>query len=298
MNSMEDLIMKTVIKLIVGAAASVMMLLPLVSNAAPADPILELNLHPANVQGFDVLLRPSVTFTGTTQCPGVGNASFGTFVASPSIGINDEISFTGTNGLPVLDIAHVRSDNFTSDTSLPPGASSGNYVIAPQAGADQTTPGPLVTANFPSNKRLLYFRQDWTRIKVNPNGIDNATGIRHYIGNFGIEYQRNAKGDLVVTSRDEGVITVGEPTQVQDGPLAGFVTRTDAKAFIGPHSSWLEPFKVSDIRTCNYLSPQNKRVATFPIAPANETSCVVDSGTTYHYNGVTFQGNIVGCPSP
>ena len=138
-------------------------------------------------------------------------------------------------------------------------------------------------------------RQDWTRIEENDNGIDNQTGIRHYIGNFAEENQKYSSGNLVVTAETQGEITVLEPLGISTGQLGGLATRVNAVQFIGPQANWFEPFQVVDARQCSYLINTNTTPTTFPVNAMYKDHCAVNSSQSITYNGVTFNGNIVGC---
>jgi hypothetical protein len=148
-----------------------------------------------------------------------------------------------------------------------------------------------VTSTSTYNGNTLIQRQDWTRIKENDNGIDNQTGIRHYIGNFLEETQIPSGGAAVVTAESQGVMTLREPLGFSTGPLAGVATRVDVVQFLGPQASWLEPYQVNDARVCAFLNDGTVR----PFNPFYNDHCVVNSANSYTYNGQTFTGNIVNC---
>jgi len=215
-------------------------------------------------------------FTFSGQCPGVGTASFSTSQGQYFEPVNDTTQyFDGVHQAPVLEISHLRVTNYESDEQLPSDLSN--------------------IANFNGITRLIVQRQDWTRIKENDNGIDNQTGVRHYIGNFAEESQKDSSGNLVVTAESQGEITVLEPLNISTGPLAGVATRVNAVQFIGRQAAWFEPFQVADVRQCNYLNPTNTTPTTFPVNPLYNDHCAVNGKQSITYNGVTFNGNIVGC---
>jgi len=230
------------------------------TTPTPSQPLLDLQLYPQNVLTDFASKLPDVSTAGTAQCPGVGTPQFTYAVTTTTVPVNDVMSFRGTNGMVVMEIAHFR---VTTTLSY---AVTGNKVIQ---------------------------RQDWTRIKENPNGIDNVTGIRHYIGLFQQETQQAAGAARgVVTGTTEGVMTVHEPVSLT-GPLAGIATRVDAQQLIGTQPAWLEPFIAQDERICTFLATG----LVTPVNPRYNTVCTVDDSTIYTYNGVAFTGNIVGCPA-
>src|SRR5262249_49413230 len=150
-----------------------------------------------------------VTIAG--QCPGVGPQAFPITITQQDVPVNDDTQyFDGTHASPVLEITHHR-----------------------------------VTTTEAANGNQVTSRQDWTRIKENDNGIDNQTGIRHYIGNFLEETQTPSGGAPVVTAESQGVMTLREPLGFSTGPLAAVATRVDVVQFIGPQASWLEPYQVN-----------------------------------------------------
>ena len=95
--------------------------------------------------------------------------------------------------------------------------------------------------------------------------------------------------------RDRRELTVLEPVVVPTGPLANVSFQVNAVQFIGPQAGWFEPFQVQDARTCSYLNPANTTPATFPVNALYNDHCAVNSSQLITYNGVTFNGNIVGC---
>ena len=221
-----------------------------------------LKLKASKLKSVTISTGPSVIFTGTAQCPGLGNSQFTYDFSQESVPVNDTTQyFDGVHAAPVLDITHLR---FTTTLSY---SVTGNKIIQ---------------------------RQDWTRIKENDNGIDNQTGIRHYIGNFLEEIQvPNGQVAGVVTGETQGVMTLREPLSFSTGPLAGVATRVNVVQFIGPQASWLEPFQVSDARLCNFLADPNGTPQS--VDPIYNDHCVVNGNQTIMYNGVTFTGNIVNC---
>ena len=129
-----------------------------------------------------------------------------------------------------------------------------------------------ITETNPGTGNKIIQRQDWTRIKENPNGIDNTTGIRHYIGLFEEESQQTKGKKPVVTATTEGVMTVQEPLNFDSGPLAGLATRVQAIKFIGAQPAWLEPFSVNDQRICAFLADGVVR----PVDTKYNSLCVAD----------------------
>jgi len=236
----------------------------LTSAIGHAQDVLDLQLFPNYVEGYSFFSPIFSNTSSTSQCPAVGTASF-TYNANTKVDpVNDDIAFQGTNGptnLGVADITHLRV------TTTLTYAGTGNKVIQ---------------------------RQDWTRIKENPNGIDNQTGIRHYIGLFEQESQQPKGKKPVVTATTEGIMTLQEPLSFgpENPNLSGLATRVAAVNFIGSQPAWLEPFVVSDTRICNFLATG----VVQPVDPKYNSTCVADGTTTYTYNGVTFTGNIVSCP--
>jgi len=234
----------------------------LTSAIGHAQDVLDLQLFPNYVEGYSFFSPIFSNTSSTSQCPAVGTASFTYNVKFKVDPVNDDISFQGTNGatsLGVTKITHLRA------TTTLTYAGTGNKVIQ---------------------------RQDWTRIMENPNGIDNTTGIRHYIGLFEEESQQPKGTKPVVTATTEGVMTLQEPLFFESGPIAGVATRVQVINFIGPQPAWLEPFVVNDTRICNFLATG----VVQPVDPKYNSTCVADGTTTYTYNGVTFTGNIVSCP--
>jgi hypothetical protein len=231
----------------------------LTSTVGHAQDVLDFQLFPFNVEGFSTSLLPNPLSVSTAQCPAVGPPSFTYDVVSTVDPVNDDIAFQGVLGQRVADIAHLRV-TFTLTY-----AATGNKVIA---------------------------RQDWTRIKENPNGIDNVTGIRNYIGLYEQESQQPTGKEPVVTATTEGVMTLQEPLSIKTGPLAGRANRVAATSFIGPQPAWLEPFVVNDTRICSFLATG----VVEPVDPKYNSTCVADGTTTYVYNHVRFTGNIVSCP--
>ena len=238
--------------------------------------LFKLVLKASKLKAVTLAQVPAGQSTVTSQCPGVGTAAFATNVGLYIYPVNDTTQyFDGVHKAPVLEISHLRVTSYESDQSLPSDLSD--------------------IANFNGITRLLVLRQDWTRIKENDNGIDNLKGVRHYIGTFAEETQRDSSGNLVVTGESQGEITVLEPLGISTGPLAGLATRVNAVQFIGPQAAWFEPFQVSDARQCTYLNPTNTTPTTFPVNALYNDHCAVNSSQSITYNGVTFNGNIVGC---
>jgi hypothetical protein len=236
----------------------------LASAVGQAQDTLNLQLDPSNVDGWTYRQAGFTNGSGTGQCPGIGTASFSYSYNTKVDPVNDEIYFKGTtvgygsNNLGVTDITHFRGTTTIT-------AGTGNKVIQ---------------------------RQDWTRIKENPNGIDDTTGIRHYVGLFLEESQQPKGKKPVVTATTEGIMTLQEPLFFNTGPLASVATRVAVAKFIGQHPAWLEPFSVNDARICSFLATG----VVQPVNPIYNTVCTVDGNTQYNYNGVQFDGNIVSCP--
>jgi len=234
----------------------------LTSAVGHAQDVLDLQLSPQNVVRYSYSSPNFLNTSGKAQCPAVGPKSFTYTVKLKVDPVNDDITFQGaTKGQQVTDITHFRA------TTTLTYAGTGNKVIQ---------------------------RQDWTRIKENPNGIDNTTGIRHYIGLFEEESQQPNGQTPVVTATTEGVMTLQEPLSfsAENPNLSGLATRVAAVNFIGSQPAWLEPFVVNDTRICNFLATG----VVQPVDPKYNSLCVADGTTTYTYNGVTFTGNIVSCP--
>jgi len=230
----------------------------LASAMGPAQDVLDLQLHPSNIQSFSTASPNFASGSGTAPCPGVGTPSFIYNFTTKVEPVNDEIAFQGTTAATNVGvITHLRVTN---------------------------------TVTYGGNK--IINRQDWTRIKENPNGIDNTTGIRHYIGLFSQESQQPKGKKPVVTATTEGIITLQEPLFFSSGPLANVANRVAVTSFIGSQPAWLEPFAVSDARTCSFLATG----VVHAVDPQYNGSCVADGDTPYHYNGVDFTGNIVSCP--
>lgn len=209
--------------------------------------IFDLKLKPENVASYTVSYRPDLTVTGSSQCPSIGTPVATLDVVNTDFPPNDVVSFTGTNGQTILDITQDRA-TFTSTNH-----------------------------DFPG--RVITNRQNWLRVRDNPNGIDGVTGIRHYLGTFSEENQRDASGHDVVTGNTKGVISLQEPLTITSGPLAGLANQTSVLQFIGPQAAWLEPFSVSDARSCGYI----------------ETGVVAPVQAKYE-NTCTVSENIVRCP--
>jgi len=219
--------------------------------------LLSLKLKTSKLKVVHLAQDPPMSVTGTGSCPGIGPATFSYDFSTQSVPAGDTSDFyDGTHSSPVLEITHLRVNTTAS--------ANGNTVTQ---------------------------RQDWTRIKENDNGLDNVTGIRHYIGNFLEETQTPSGGNPVITAESQGVMTLREPLFISTGSLAGFANRVQVVQFIGSQASWLEPFEVNDARTCDFLStgvPQT-------VDPLYNDHCVVNSSNAITYNGVSFKGNIVGC---
>lgn len=270
--------------------ASALIALPLSAFAVlPAGfgQTLNLDLKPANIASFSVSLMVPVTggITGNVPCPGLGEpVKFAPFTSLSSfnfVGTNDLINFYNANNVNILQISHARINSHTSALD------SGGNVI----------PG-----------RDILTRQDFTRIKDNPNGIDNTTGIRHYLGLYVEENQQSGVDSMgnpvyTVTSQSQGVMTLYEPLSFPsdangistglfpDGsPVPqpyvdlGF-TPLRSINYIGPQPAWLEPAKIFDARTCGYLASgkvaavDSKWNFTCAITPKdNIYSCPVNNG--------------------
>jgi len=227
------------------------------TSTSDSGTLLSLKLKASKLKVVHLAQDPPLSLTGTGSCPGIGPATFPYNFSIQSVPVGDTSDFyDGTHSSPVLEITHLRVNTTESY--------NGNTVTQ---------------------------RQDWTRIKENDNGIDNVTGIRHYIGNFAQETQTPNGGSASITAESQGVMTLREPLGFSTGPLAGVANRVNVVQFIGPQASWLEPFEVSDARMCEFLSagvPQT-------VDPSYNDHCVVNSSNTITYNGVSFNGNIVGC---
>jgi len=249
-----------VLQIVAKSSVFVCLFVLLASVVGPAQDILDLQLQPSNVQGFSTSSPNFTNISGTAQCPAVGTPSFSYNFNIKFEPVNDEIAFQGTNGHTDLGVADITHERVTS------------------------------TSTYGGNKIIV--RQDFTRIKENANGIDNQTGIRHYIGLFSQESQQAKGKKPVVTATTEGITTLQEPLSFSSGPLAGVANRVAVTSFIGSQPSWLEPFSVSDARTCSFLADGVVR----PVDPQYNSTCVADGATTYTYNGVSFTGNIVSCP--
>jgi len=231
------------------------------SAAGSAQDVIDLQLHPSNVQGYSTSTLNFGNNSGTAQCPAVGTPSFIYNFTIKFEPVNDEIAFQGTSGHTDLGVADITHERVTA------------------------------TSTYGGNKIIV--RQDFTRIKQNANGIDDQTGVRNYIGLFAQESQQPKGKKPVVTATSEGIITLQEPLLFSSGPLAnGIASRVAVTSFIGSQPAWLEPFSVSDARTCSFLKDGVVR----PVDPMYNSTCVADGGTTYTYNGVSFTGNIVSCP--
>jgi len=228
------------------------------TSSTPDDGSLAaIELKASKLKAVTVSQIPATPITGTTQCPGIGTPAFTVNYTIEYFPINDDTQYFDTvHTAPVLDITHER------DT---------------------------VTETY--NGNTLVIRQDWTRIKENDNGIDDMTGIRHYIGNFLEETQTPNGGSPTVTAESQGVMTLREPLGFSTGPLAGVANRVDVVQFIGPQAGWLEPFQVTDARQCQFLASGTVQ----PINSFYTDHCVVNGKQTITYNGVSFTGNIVGC---
>ena len=150
------------------------------------------------------------------------------------------------------------------------------------------------TLSYSVTGNKIIQRQDWTRIKENDNGIDNQTGIRHYIGLF-LEETQVPSGQVagVVTGETQGVMTLREPLFFSTGPLVGVANRVDVVQFIGPQASWLEPFQVSDARQCSFLADTTG--TPHSVDPIYNDNCIVNGNQTITYNDISFTGNIVNC---
>lgn len=326
-------------KLIISAITSCALYLPFISYGE-ALPIVALKLFPQNAVSFNISAPPTLTITGTTQCPGIGTAAFPLDTLTNTVGINDVIDFTGTNGQVVFEIAHSRSDNFEGANSAAARPNSKPFCGGNVTNIKPVSASPCATflstnPNNPRNGTVLnpsacsaciqaddnvwYLRQDWTRFKINNGntGINDTTGTRFYIGNFGTEYQKTTPSATKVviapagngnitgyttSGQSTGIINVNEPISFPaSNKLANVASRVDAVSFIGPQSGWIEPFQVSDNRICTYLNTtSNRRLKAFPVStsPINyNTRCIVNGNKLIRYNGVSFRGNIVGCPS-
>jgi hypothetical protein len=220
---------------------------------------LNLQVNPQNVKRYSISTLPSSSFSGTAQCPAVGVPAFFYDFTINIEPINDAITYIDGKNRAVMEIAHLRV------TSTSTYAATGNQFIQ---------------------------RQDWTRIKENPNGIDDTTGIRHYIGLFSEETQQPTAKKAVVTGTTEGVMTLREPLSFLTGPLANTAaSRVDVIQFLSPQPAWLEPFQVNDARSCAFLNDGKIR----PVDSFYNNNCVVNGNQVINYNGVQFTGNIVGC---
>lgn len=244
--------------------SAALMTLPLTSFAFGE--ALDLKLHPDQIAAFSISYTVPVTggLQGQSTCPSFPTASnplqFYVLNNFNFVGTNDIIHFYNSSGTEILNISHARIDNhvFKLTKQLKKGG-----VVVP--GID------------------LYTRQDWTRIKDNLNGIDDKTGLRHYIGNFAEESQL-VGGSPVITAESKGVMTLLEPLVFAKSENNGYatlgVTKVNAVNYIGPQAGWLEPFSVQDARTCSYLNTGTAQ----PVAQIYNFTCNVGD-------------NIVGCPA-
>lgn len=245
---------------ILAACSALMLLVPGALFAAPKPPPpppkepdfgssvkVEIKKGPEKPAVFSVSIFPDLSFTGTSQCPSIGSPDFTYDIATTFIDPNDDITFYDRDNKPVLEITHNRVLNTAEH--------SGNKVIE---------------------------RQDWTRIKENRNGIDDTTGIRHYLGNYTVETMvpnGTLDADGTETARGHGIMTLREPLFLSPSdPEYFYATRVDAVQYIGPQSAWLEPFSQFDARQCAFLNDGVPRAAA-------TTGCVVTE-------------NVVGCPKP
>lgn len=218
---------------------------------------LELDLKASKLKAVQVSQSPPFNGSFPATCPAIGPPAFTYNVDLEDVPVNDDTQyFDKIHPVPVLEITHHRV---------------------------------TLTSTYNGNK--LIQRQDWTRIKENDNGIDDLTGVRHYIGNFLEETQIPNGGSPVVTAESQGVMTVREALGFSTGPLAGVANRVDVVQFIGPQASWLEPFEVNDARACAFLSDGMVR----PVNVFYDDQCHANGNQTITYNGVSFTGNIVGC---